>query len=246
MNHINLIVHYLPTTQATKITMEFFFGKRKTPDEILRENKRAIDRAIRDIEREKERMVQQEVKLKNDIRKNAKSNQMDSVKIMAKDLVRTKGQIKKFELMKANLQAISIKTATLKSQNNMAQAMRGVTQGLVRMNRQMNLPQIQRIIHEFQKQTDMVDMKEEMINDVMDDVFEEDTDEQESDQIVNQVLDELGIEMNQTILNMPSAAKTTLTDKTANTDKQPQAQTVGSSAAADADLEERLNKLRRD
>lgn len=226
--------------------MEFFFGKRKTPDEILRENKRAIDRAIRDIEREKERMVQQEVKLKNDIRKNAKANQMDSVKIQAKDLVRTKSQIKKFELMKANLQAISIKTATLKSQNNMAQAMRGVTQGLVRMNRQMNLPQIQRIIHEFQKQTDMVDMKEEMINDVMDDVFEEDTDEQESDQIVNQVLDELGIEMNQTILSMPSAAKTTLTDKTANADKQPQAQTVGSSAAADADLEERLNKLRRD
>lgn len=226
--------------------MEFFFGKRKTPDEILRENKRAIDRAIRDIEREKERMVQQEVKLKNDIRKNAKANQMDSVKIQAKDLVRTKSQIKKFELMKANLQAISIKTATLKSQNNMAQAMRGVTQGLVRMNRQMNLPQIQRIIHEFQKQTDMVDMKEEMINDVMDDVFEEDTDEQESDQIVNQVLDELGIEMNQTILSMPSAAKTTLTDKSVSADKQPQAQTVGSSAAADADLEERLNKLRRD
>lgn len=225
--------------------MEFFFGKRKTPDEILRENKRSIDRAIRDIEKEKSRMEQQEVNLKNDIRKNAKNNQMDSVKIMAKDLVRTKSQIKKFELMKANLQAISIKTATLKSQNNMAQAMRGVTQGLVRMNRQMNLPQIQKIIHEFQKQTDMVDMKEEMINDVMDDVFEGDADEQESDQIVNQVLDELGIEMNQTLLTMPSAAKT-LSDKTATADKQPQAQTIGSSAAADADLEERLNKLRRD
>lgn len=225
--------------------MEFLFGRRKTPDEILRENKRSIDRAIREIQKEKDRMAQQEINLKNDIRKNAKANQMDSVKIMAKDLVRTKAQIKKFELMKANLQAISIKTATLKSQNNMAQAMRGVTQGLVRMNRQMNLPQIQRVIHEFQKQTDMVDMKEEMINDVMDDVFEEDTDEQESDQIVNQVLDELGIEMNQTLATMPSTAKTAFTNKTLVADKEPQAQTVGSSAAADADLEERLNKLRR-
>lgn len=226
--------------------MEFFFGRKKTPEEILRDNKRAIDRAIRELEREKNRMEQQEVKLKNDIRKNAKSNQMDSVKIMAKDLVRTKSQIKKFELMKANLQAISIKTATLKSQNNMAQAMRGVTQGLVRMNRQMNLPQIQRVIHEFQKQTDMVDMKEEMINDVMDDVFEEDTDEQESDQIVNQVLDELGIEMNQTLASLPSSAKSPVADKTSTSDKQPAAQTVANSAAADADLEERLNKLRRD
>lgn len=226
--------------------MEYLFGRKKTPDEILRENKRAIDRAIRELEREKGRMEQQEVKLVNEIRKNAKSNQMDSVKIMAKDLVRTKSQIKKFNIMKANLQAISLKTATLKSQNSMASALRGVTQGLVRMNKQMNLPQIQRIIQEFQKQTDMVDMKEEMINDVMDDVFEEDTDEQESEQVVNQVLDELGIEMNQTLANLPTSAKGTTSDKTATADKSPAPQVIANSAAADADLEERLNKLRRD
>lgn len=229
--------------------MEMLFGRRKTPEEILRENKRAIDRAIRDLEREKGRMEQQEIKLANDIRKSARANEMDSVKIMAKDLVRTKSQVKKFNIMKANLQAISLKTATLKSQNSMTQAMRGVTQGLVRMNRQMNLPQIQRIIAEFQKQTDMVDMKEEMINDVMDDVFEEETDEQESDQIVNKVLDELGIEMNQTLATMPSTGDKTAT-KTATpaADKLPAAATaaVGASTAADADLEERLNKLRRD
>lgn len=230
--------------------MEFLFGRRKTPEEILRENKRAIDRAIRELEREKSRMEQQEVKLANDIRKSARANEMDSVKIMAKDLVRTKSQVKKFNIMKANLQAISLKTATLKSQNSMAQAMRGVTQGLMRMNRQMNLPQIQRIIAEFQKQTDMVDMKEEMINDVMDDVFEEDTDEQESDQIVNKVLDELGIEMNQTLATMPSTGDKVATNKTATpaADKLPAAATatVGASTAADADLEERLNKLRHD
>ena len=229
--------------------MQFFFGSRKTPDEILRENKRAIDRAIRDLEREKGRMEQQEIKLTNDIRKAARNNEMDSVKIMAKDLVRTKSQVKKFNIMKANLQAISLKTATLKSQSSMASAMKGVTQGLIRMNRQMNLPQIQHIIQEFQKQTDMVDMKEEMINDVMDDVFEEDTDEQESDAVVNKVLDELGIEMNQTLDTLPSSGgRQTIGDKSATaTDKQPTpAQTVGGSTAADADLEARLNKLRRD
>lgn len=230
--------------------MEYLFGRRKTPDEILRENKRAIDRAIRELEREKNRMEQQEVKLKNDIKKEAKANQMDSVKIMAKDLVRTKSQIKKFNIMKANLQAISLKTATLKSQNSMAQAMRGVTQGLVRMNRQMNLPQIQRIIQEFQKQTDMVDMKEEIINDVMDEVFEEEGDEAESDQIVNQVLDELGIEMNSTLSTLPTSAKQPNAGKAAiAADKQAAPAAggpVGASTAADADLEERLNKLRRD
>lgn len=189
-------------------------------------------------------MEQQEVRLKNDIKKNAKANQMDSVKIMAKDLVRTRNQVKKFEIMKANLQAISIKTATLKSQNNMAQAMRGVTHGLVRMNKQMNLPQIQRIIQEFQKQTDMVDMKEEMINEVMDDVFDEETDEQESDQVVNQVLDELGIELNSTLANLPASERAALAAKTPAAEKVPAGPAVANSAAADADLEERLNNLR--
>ena len=49
---------------------------------------------------------------------------MDAVKIMAKDLVRTRKSIKKFMLMKANIQAVSLKIQTLKSQNAMAQAMK--------------------------------------------------------------------------------------------------------------------------
>merc|ERR1719320_1555268 len=55
----------------------------------------------------------------------AKAGQMDAVKIMAKDLVRTRKYVKKFMLMRANIQAVSLKIQTLKSQNSMAQAMKG-------------------------------------------------------------------------------------------------------------------------
>merc|ERR1719365_461579 len=61
----------------------------------------------------------------------AKAGQMDAVKIMAKDLVRTRKAIKKFMLMKANIQAVSLKIQTLKSQNSMAQAMKGVTKAMM-------------------------------------------------------------------------------------------------------------------
>lgn len=40
---------------------------------------------------------------------------------MAKDLVRTRRYIKKFIIMKANIQAVSLKVQTLKSQDAMAQ-----------------------------------------------------------------------------------------------------------------------------
>lgn len=59
----------------------------------------------------------------------------ESVKIMAKDLVRTRKHIKKFTLMKANIQGVSLKIQTLRSQNAMAGAMQGVTQAMQNMNR---------------------------------------------------------------------------------------------------------------
>merc|ERR1719341_2429278 len=69
----------------------------------------------------------------------AKAGQMDAVKIMAKDLVRTRKAVKKFMLMKANIQAVSLKIQTLKSQNSMAQAMKGVTKATMMMKRRLML-----------------------------------------------------------------------------------------------------------
>jgi charged multivesicular body protein 2A len=127
--------------------MEWMFGKKLTPDEMLRKNQRALNKvtthyqitniylgnsltlfvfqAMRDLDREKMKMEQQEKKIIADIKKLAKENQIDAVKIMAKDLVRTRRSTRKFMLMKANIQAVSLKIQTLKSQNTMAQAMKG-------------------------------------------------------------------------------------------------------------------------
>lgn len=57
---------------------------------------------------------------------------------MAKDLVRTRRYVKKFILMRANIQAVSLKIQTLRSNNAMAQAMKGVTKAMATMNRQVS------------------------------------------------------------------------------------------------------------
>jgi charged multivesicular body protein 2A len=79
----------------------------------------------------------------------------------------------------------------------------------------MNLPEIQKIMMEFEKQSEIMDMKEEMMDDAIDDALGDENDEVEglvkhkiynfvffvfilknnSDKIVTQVLDELGIEL---------------------------------------------------
>lgn len=85
----------------------------------------------------------------------------------------------------------------------MAQAMKGVSRAMMNMNRQMNMPQIQQILHEFEKQSEIMDMKEEMINDAIDDAMEDEGDEEEGDAIVSQVLDELGLQLNDQLSGLP-------------------------------------------
>jgi charged multivesicular body protein 2A len=45
------------------------------------------------------------------------------------------------------------------------------------MNQSMNLPAIQRVMMEFEKQSGLMDMKEELMEDTMEDIFEADEDE---------------------------------------------------------------------
>merc|ERR1740123_164409 len=174
----------------------------------------------------------------------AKQGQMDAVKIMAKDLVRTRRYVKKFMLMRANIQAVSLKIQTLKSQNSMAQAMKGVTKAMMNMNKQMKLPEIQKIMQEFEKQSEIMDMKEEMMRDVIDDALGDEDDEEEGDAIVSQVLDELGLQMTDQITGLPVAGSTIGT--AAKGQKAPVAAAEGAAADLDDDLEARLNNLRRE
>lgn len=56
--------------------MEFIFGRRKTPEQMLRENQRLLNRAMRDLDRERVKLEQQEKKIIADIKKMAKQGQM--------------------------------------------------------------------------------------------------------------------------------------------------------------------------
>ncbi|KAI8982005.1 caspase domain-containing protein [Mycotypha africana] len=229
-------------------------NSKKTPAELLRQHQRAITKAQRELDREREKLERQEKKLILDIKKAAKANQMGACKVMAKDLVRTRRNVQKFYQMKTQLQAIGLRIQTLRSSQQMAEAMRGATKAMGSMNRQMNLPQIQKIMMDFERESELMDMKDEMMGDAIDDAFEEDEDEEESDEIVNKVLDEIGISLNQEVKNsnkklkselgeVPTGLKHSEPVTVSSTEKV--AQTEGLSAD-DAALQARLDNLRRE
>ena len=213
--------------------------KSKTPEQMLRENQRMLNRAMRDMDRERQRLESQEKKVVVDIKKQAKAGQMDSVKVMAKDLVRTRQNIKKFMMMKANLQGVSLKIATMKGQQSMATAMKGVTKAMGKMNKQMNLPALQKTMMEFEREMEKMDMKSEMMDEAMEDAMDDGDTEADTDALVQQVLAEIGIET--------AAAMETLPGVGTNVPGVQDANQAGPSAVAvdDDSIEARLANLRK-
>ena len=60
----------------------------------------------------------------------------------------------------------------------------------------MDMPKLQKIMMEFERENAKAEMQQEMMGDAMDDAMADDDDEEEEDKIVGQVLDEIGISFN--------------------------------------------------
>lgn len=179
---------------------QWMFGKRLTPQEQLRKNQRQLERTQRELEREKAKLQQQEKKLISDIKKSAKDGQNKTMNIQARDLIRTRKQMEKFDKMKMQIQAISLRLQTIRSSNEMTNSMANATRILNGLNAgHLNISQLSKISNDFQRSMDMMDQKQEMVDDVMDDLMDDEIDEEdeeEIDQVVSQVLDEIGIGLN--------------------------------------------------
>jgi division protein CdvB (Snf7/Vps24/ESCRT-III family) len=77
------------------------------------------------------------------------------------------------------------------STHALTDSMKKITKSMVALNKQTKLPELQKIMQEFAKSQEQMEMKSEMIGDVLDETLDDEEDEKESEMIVSQVLDEL-------------------------------------------------------
>ncbi|KAI1880251.1 hypothetical protein JX265_001872 [Neoarthrinium moseri] len=202
--------------------LEWAFGKRMTPAERLRKNQRMLDKAIRELDQVRVKLEKQEKTLTTQIKQSAQKGQMGAAKIQAKDL-------------------------THRTNEQMMQAMKGATTALGSMNRSMNLPALQRIAMEFERENDVMEQRQEMMDDAIDDAMDVGV-EEEGDEIVEQVLEGLGVDLNQAFGETPTGLQA---------EKAPEgrvAQAIGGGGGGgggvggdpgDDDLQARLDSLRK-
>jgi len=212
----------------------------------MRANKRVLNKAIREMDRERAQLEREQVKLEREIKKLAKQNEVAAVRVLAKDLVRTRQYISKFHIMKSNLQSLSLKMQTMKTTHEMGMAMGKMTKAMKRMNKKMNANTINKIVMEFERENEKTEMTEEMMSDAIGEAFDDGETEEEEDKIVNQVLDEIGVSLSGELLSAPTSA---VNEQPVANEKQPVAALAEDGDqeddAAVSDLEARLNNLRR-
>ncbi|KAI9678705.1 MAG: ESCRT-III subunit protein did4 [Caeruleum heppii] len=221
--------------------VEWAFGKRMTPAERLRKHQRALEKTQRELDRERVKLENQEKKLVVDIKKSAKNGQIGACKIQAKDLVRTRRYIQKFYQMRTQLQAVSLRIQTVRSNEQMMQSMKGATSLLGTMNRSMNLPALQRIAMEFEKENDIMEQRQEIMDDAVDEATGME-DEEEGEEVVKEVLDEIGVDLGQAMGDTPSGIQKSAVPE----GRVAEAIGGGGAEPGDDDLQSRLNNLRRD
>jgi len=238
--------------------MEMLFGRTETPAEKMRRTQRTLNKAMRELDKERQKLEVQEKKLVTDIRKSAQEGKLGACKVMAKDLIRTRRYNQRFRDIRTNLQGVSLNMQSSRSQQQMAESMKIATTAMRGMSRSLNIPNMQKIMTEFERENMAMEMKGEMMSDAVDDVMDDEAeDEEEGDVILKQVLDEIDVDLSQKLMETPAS---NLAEPVANARRAVAIGEPGSSNSApgndaggggggglpdEDDLQARLDALRR-
>jgi division protein CdvB (Snf7/Vps24/ESCRT-III family) len=172
--------------------MDLFFGKKEKPmRQVIRENKRDLDKEGRGMDRERQNLQMQEKKIQAEIKQAIKRGDEGTARLLAKQIVGIRKQEQRLLGMKGNMQAMGHKQTAMGATVTMTNAMKTSANVMGKMNKQLDNAEVMKVMQEFSKQNEMMGMKEEMMDDTIDSIFDDDADE--ADEAVDQIYDELGL-----------------------------------------------------
>ncbi|KAI5102310.1 charged multivesicular body protein 3 [Silurus meridionalis] len=211
------------------------FGKtpEKPPKDLInewslkiRKEIRVIDRQIRDIQREEE-------KVKRSIKDAAKKGQKDVCIILAKEMIHSKKAVNKLYASKAQMNSVLLSMKNQLSVLRMAGALQKSTEVMKAMQNLVKIPEIQATMRELSKEM----MKAGIIEEMLEDTFEGMEDEDEMEEAAEAEVDRILFEITAGALGKAPGKVT---------DALPEPEPVGATAASEdeeEDIEEMQSRL---
>ncbi|NP_998485.1 charged multivesicular body protein 3 [Danio rerio] len=202
------------------------FGKtqEKPPKDLInewslkiRKEMRVIDRQIRDIQREEE-------KVKRSIKDAAKKGQKDVCIILAKEMIQSKRAINKLYASKAQMNSVLLSMKNQLSVLRVAGALQKSTEVMKAMQSLVKIPEIQATMRDLSKEM----MKAGIIEEMLEDTLEGMDDEEEMEEAAEAEVDKILFEITAGALGKAPSKVTDLPDPVA----------IGATAAPEEESEE--------
>ncbi len=176
--------------------MSFIFGGARpaSDNNPLRALQTQVRSGVRASDREIARLDRDEKALLAQLKKCGTSQQIETARVKAKELVRLRAHRLRLNGLKAGLSGLSQQLGEVGASHKIQEALGKTTVMLQRLNGQLSLAGTQKMMKEFDRQTAEMSTKQELVNDAMDSAFEGDNEEVETESAVLQVLEEAGLD----------------------------------------------------
>ena len=169
--------------------------------EEMKNNKRSIERAGKQIDRERTKLEMKEQKALFEIKDLTKKGKVKAAKILIADLIRRRKLIENYYMMKLQLKSITLQLSNIDSNVAVTNALRTAASTMAHSNQTFNTEEIKCALKQYTKGNAKMEMKKEMISDTIDIVTE--VNEKEVDDVYNQLCEELNLEITGKIGKVP-------------------------------------------
>lgn len=166
---------------------------REMMKEKAREWQRQIRSETRRIDRDIQKVRQEENRLKREITAMAKRGQEEGVKTLAKQVVRSRKSVAMLERTKCSMTAMNLQLTTAIASFSTASSLKMSTSMMQAMNQLTNVPELQRTMEEMRTELARAEVAEE----IMQEGLEMSDDEEEADSEVEKVYEELALDTSQ-------------------------------------------------
>jgi len=178
------------------------FGKKKTPEEMTREWIHNLKHEQRQVERSIKKADQEIVKLKNEMKKEAKNAQgdlkrMQAVKILARTIVQSNKQITHLYGVKGQINSVILHIKEQNANNKMMKTMQRSAQITSLMGRLIKLPELQATAHKMSMEMQKAGLMSEMVDEAFDQLDDPDMEDDVDAEIDKVVMEVTNLRLNQ-------------------------------------------------
>mmetsp|Transcript_9264 Transcript_9264/g.17049 ORF Transcript_9264/g.17049 Transcript_9264/m.17049 type:complete len:301 (-) Transcript_9264:306-1208(-) len=182
-----------------------------------------LAREAKHLDKEIQSIQKNEVKLQEEIRKQAEKNNVESVQILAKSVVKTRKAVQRLEKTKASMEAVKLQLTTHMASVSTSASIRLSSDIMRKMNGIARIDGISETMKEMQQEMAKCADAEESIEEAL----REDGEEYEAATEVQKVLEEMALDqMGPLARNMPAPAKAAEVPQPAPAKEAPQKQAV--------------------